>query len=364
MSLAAAPAAARACLSVVEGHRKVYFNDLQLAAQAVTILFGQGPVLGMPNDEDSMVSSISKRILEAAAVHFHRDFKGLRDVIHFLRKTVRAPPALIKSLERLNSAHGFVKHMTAFSCDCILAQMLLLPPVPCAPEAGPYGQAGEGDMPVPMDPEADQVEAPTDLAARQGAPRPEGAPLQSPLLGAAPGEGDSRDASALSPQSVLPMPTHTVPLVAAGTVSFPRTVGEQEELVCNLHEVPMDTVISPMDAEDSAASHGLLPHGLLEIGKMPLDALSVPMYAMHVAAERGLGTGKRRLGPWRNLGPPQGLRSVPPLRCPCLFLLIRLPRMHLSPHLTVFCRGVVCRATQWWPRAWSGCAHGAKAHSS
>ena len=30
------------------GHRKVYFNDLQLAAQAVTILFGQGPVLGMP----------------------------------------------------------------------------------------------------------------------------------------------------------------------------------------------------------------------------------------------------------------------------------------------------------------------------
>ena len=78
MSLAAAPAAARACLSVVEGHRKVYFNDLQLAAQAVTILFGQGPVLGMPNDEDSMVSSISKRILEAAAVHFHCDCKGLR----------------------------------------------------------------------------------------------------------------------------------------------------------------------------------------------------------------------------------------------------------------------------------------------
>ena len=156
-------------------------------------------------------------------------------------------------------AHGFSKHMTAFSCECILAQLLLLPSAPCAPEAGPYGQAGEGDMPVPMDPEADQVDAPTDLVARQGAPHPEGAPLQSPLLGAAPGEGDSRGASALSPQSELPMPMRTVPLVAAGTASFPRTVGELEELVCNLHEVPMDTGISPMDAEDSAASHGLLP---------------------------------------------------------------------------------------------------------
>ena len=68
--------------------------------------------------------------------------------------------------------------------------------------------------------------------------------------------------------------------------------------MCNLHEVPLDTVISPMDAEDSAAPHGLLPHGLLEIGKMPLDALPVPMYAMHVAAERGMGTGKRRPFPW------------------------------------------------------------------
>ena len=94
MSLAAAPAAARACLSVVEGHRKVYFNDLQLAAQAVSLLFGQGPVLGMSKDEDSMVSCISKRILEAAAVHFQCDFKNLRDVILFLRRKVRAPTDL------------------------------------------------------------------------------------------------------------------------------------------------------------------------------------------------------------------------------------------------------------------------------
>ena len=73
------------------------------------------------------------------------------------------------------------------------------------------------------------------------------------------------------------MPTHTVPLVAAGTVSFPRTVGEQEELVCSLHEVPMGTVISPMDAEDSAASHGLLPHGLKDaLGSVSYTHLTLP----------------------------------------------------------------------------------------
>ena len=162
-------------------------------------------------------------------------------------------------------------------------------------------------MTVPMDPEADQVEAPTDLVARPGAPHPEGAPLQSPLLGAAPGEGDSRDASALSPQSVLPMPTHTVPLVAAGTVSFPRTVGEQEELVCNLHEVPMDTVISPMGAEDSAASHGLLPHGLLEVVR-GLEDGSAPqgLAACDAHPAYGVGEASAPLGMHRARLPPYG----------------------------------------------------------
>ena len=191
MSLAAAPAAARACLSVVEGRRKVYFNDLQLAAQAVTLLFGQGPMLGMPNDEDSTVSCFSKRILEAAAAHFHCDFKALRGVILFLRKKVRAPTGLIKSLERINMAHGFSKHMTAFSCECILAQLLLLPPAPCAPEAGPQGQAEE-DMPEPMNPGSIQCGDPMASLAKAGAPHVEGTPVLSPLDGAAPGEGVSR----------------------------------------------------------------------------------------------------------------------------------------------------------------------------
>ena len=182
MSLAAAPAAARACLSVVEGHRKVYFNDLQLAAQAVSLLFGQGPVLGMSKDEDSMVSCISKRILEAAAVHFQCDFKNLRDVILFLRRKVRAPTDLVKSLERINSAHGFVKHMTAFSCDGLLAQMLLLPPFPCAPEAGPPGQGREDDWPEPMDPRVARGEAPVGSLARAGAPPFEDTPGLYPCV--------------------------------------------------------------------------------------------------------------------------------------------------------------------------------------
>ena len=110
----AAPHATRAYLSVVEGRRKLYFNDRELAAQAVSLLFGQGPVKDNSVDGDTMVHCLSMRILEAASAHFQRDFKGLRDVILYLRKQVRAPTELVRSLERLNSAHGFVKHMTAF----------------------------------------------------------------------------------------------------------------------------------------------------------------------------------------------------------------------------------------------------------
>ena len=140
----AAPPAPRAYLSVVEGHRKLYFNDRELAAQAVSLLFGQGPVKDNSVGGDTMVHCLSMRVLEAAAAHFQRDFKGLRDVILYLRNQARAPKELVKSLERLNSAHGFVQHMTAFSCDCVLAHLHLLPPAPCAPDAEPScGQEGK-----------------------------------------------------------------------------------------------------------------------------------------------------------------------------------------------------------------------------
>ena len=87
----AAPPATRAYLSIVEGHRKLYFNDRELAAPAVSLLFGQAPVKDDSVDGDTMVHCLSMRILEAASAHFQRDFKGLRDAILYLRKQVRAP---------------------------------------------------------------------------------------------------------------------------------------------------------------------------------------------------------------------------------------------------------------------------------
>ena len=74
----AAPPAPRAYLSIVEGHRKLYFNGRELAAQAVSLLFGQGPVKDDSVDGDTMVHCLSMRILEAASAHFQRGFKGLR----------------------------------------------------------------------------------------------------------------------------------------------------------------------------------------------------------------------------------------------------------------------------------------------
>ena len=98
------------------------------------------------------------RILEAAAAHFQRDFKGLRDVTLYLRKQVRAPTELVKSLERLSSAHGFVKHTTDCSCDCVLAQLHLLPPAPCAPDAErSCGQEETAQVIQPTVSEASQV---------------------------------------------------------------------------------------------------------------------------------------------------------------------------------------------------------------